>query len=114
MSEHGTWLQSEKFAYPRGGQTRKGKAIFPDGKLRTVHAGIPDTFFSIPAHGRLNGRYVAGFLMIDDRSVECPVCHGHWYEPERCENCYFGLVDSPTRGAWIFHIYKRYAEVLAA
>lgn len=61
-----TNLQAENFAYPSGGQTRKGRAIFPDGKVRRVFAGIPDTFFTIPAHGRLSGRYVAGFLTVRD------------------------------------------------
>jgi hypothetical protein len=57
-----TDLQPEEYAYPHGGQTRKGRAFYPDGIIRRVWAGIPDTFFSIPAHGRLSGRYVRGFL----------------------------------------------------
>lgn len=61
--ENGTWLQAEEFAYPNGGQTRKGMAMYPDGKVRTVYGGIPDTYFSIPAHGRIRGKYVAGALM---------------------------------------------------
>ncbi len=62
----GTWLSPEEHVYPHGRQTRKGAAIFPDGKIRTVYAGIPDTFFSIPAHARINGWYVSGFLTIND------------------------------------------------
>lgn len=58
----GTWLQGESFAYPNGGQSRRGQAIYPDGTLRMVYAGIPDTYFSIPAHGRIAGHYVAGYL----------------------------------------------------
>lgn len=61
-----TWLQAEEFAYPNGGQTRKGAAVFPDGKVRRVWAGIPDTFFSIPAHARIGRHYVAGFLTSND------------------------------------------------
>ncbi len=61
-----TWLQAEKFAYPNGGQTRKVKARFADGKVRTVYAGIPDTYVSIPAHARIGKRYVAGWLAHDD------------------------------------------------
>lgn len=57
-----TYLQAEEFAYPHGGQTRKGRAFYPDGMIRRVYAGIPDTYFSIPAHGRIRGRYVRGFL----------------------------------------------------
>ena len=57
-----TWLQNEEYAYPNGGQTRKGMAIFPDGKTRRVWAGIPDTFFTVPAHCRVKGKYVGGFI----------------------------------------------------
>lgn len=61
FSRH-TWLAPEIVAYSHGGQTRKGRAFFPDGKIRRVWAGIADTYFSIPCHGRLKGRYVKGFL----------------------------------------------------
>ena len=61
-----TFLQTEEYAYPHGNETRKGKAIYPDGKIRTVRAGIPDTYFSIPAHGRFRGHYVTGWLHCDD------------------------------------------------
>ena len=81
---HGTYLATESDAYPHGGQTRACRAIYPDGKVRRCWAGIPDTFFSIPAHGRIRGRYVAGWVTIDD-----------------------GL-DSPTRGALIFHLGAKY------
>jgi hypothetical protein len=33
--------------------------------VRRVWAGIPDTFFSVPAHGDYKG-YIAGFLTIND------------------------------------------------
>lgn len=59
-----TWIAPEEHAYPTGGQTRKGAALYPDGKVRRVWGGIPDTFYSIPAHGRIGGRYVAGFLTV--------------------------------------------------
>lgn len=65
----GTWLAQESDAYPHGGQTRKGIARFPSGALRRVWAGIPDTFFTIPAHARIGGRYVAGYLHFDDDGV---------------------------------------------
>lgn len=66
FQEHrsGTWLQGEAAAYPNGGQTRKGVAMWPDGKLRRVWAGIPDTFSTIPAHGQAHGRYFSGHLML--------------------------------------------------
>jgi hypothetical protein len=57
-----TYLQAEEYAYPLGAQRRRGRAFYPDGRLRRVWAGIADTYFTIPAHGRIAGRYVHGFL----------------------------------------------------
>lgn len=57
----GTWLEPESIAYDRG-QVRRGRAIMPDGTLRAVYAGLADTYFSIPAHARIAGRYAAGYL----------------------------------------------------
>ena len=65
----GTWLQSEEAAYPHGRMTRRGYARWPDGKLRRVWAGLPDTFYTIPAHGRVRGKYVKGFLTVDVHGV---------------------------------------------
>lgn len=65
----GTWLQSEEAAYPNGGMKRRGLAKWPDGKLRRVWAGIPDTFYSIPAYGYLRGKRVKGFLTVDDGAL---------------------------------------------
>ncbi len=63
-----TWLQSEEHAYTYGGaQVRRGRAIYPDGKVRAVRAGIPDTFFTVPAHGRIAGRYVSGYLTHNEK-----------------------------------------------
>lgn len=62
----GTWIESEEASYPGGGMHRRGVALFSDGKSRRVRAGIPDTFFSIPAHARINGRYTSGFLTCDE------------------------------------------------
>lgn len=61
-----TYIQPEEYAYPNGGMTRKGLAIWPDGKIRQVWAGIPDTYFSIPAHGKLKGEYVSGILTMEN------------------------------------------------
>lgn len=100
--EHGTWLESEEAAYPHGGQTRKGQALYPDGVRRRVHVGIADTHFSMPAHGRIGRRYVAGWVGIDDKLLDCPECGGdNWSD---CDKCSFGLVDSPTRGALVFRV----------
>lgn len=68
--ERGTYLAPEEYAYPNGGQTRPCRALYPDGKVRRVWAGIPDTYFSIPAHGRIAGRYVAGWLSVEDLAPE--------------------------------------------
>lgn len=64
-----TFLEREETAYVgfNGRQVRKGRAIFPDGKIRSVRAGIPDTFFTIPAHGRIGGKYVGGYLYVGDQ-----------------------------------------------
>lgn len=64
-----TWLEPEEAAYPRGGMTRCGRAKWPDGKFRRVWAGLPDTFYTIPAYGRVRGRRVKGFLTVDDDGV---------------------------------------------
>ncbi len=63
---NGTYLAPEEMAYPNGGQTRPCRAQYPDGKVRRAWAGIPDTWFSIPAHGRIGGRYVSGYLTVAD------------------------------------------------
>jgi hypothetical protein len=36
--------------------------VFADGVLRIVTLGVADTFFSIPAHARIRGHYVSGFV----------------------------------------------------
>lgn len=61
-----TFLAPEEHAYPKGGQTRKGLARFPDGRVRRVWGGIPDTFFTIPAHGWMKGKSVTGYLTCDE------------------------------------------------
>lgn len=47
-----TWIDPEELAYPAGSlrqSRRKGKVRFPDGKLRIVTLGVPDTYSTIPA-----------------------------------------------------------------
>jgi hypothetical protein len=72
-----TWLDPEERAYPNGAMRRRGRAIvrpnryapdipLPYGTFRAVRAGIPDTFFSIPAIVRYRGKTVRGFLTCDD------------------------------------------------
>ncbi len=60
----GTWLEGEEFAYPKGGFTRRAYAECEDGTMRLVKCSIPDTFFSIPARAKINGKMVKGFLSI--------------------------------------------------
>jgi len=61
-----TWLEGESFAYtPNGSQMRRCMAICPDGKIRVVLCGIPDTYFSIPAHCTIKGKYTTGYVSSD-------------------------------------------------
>ena len=90
-----TWLDSEEKAYPRGGFTRKGKAILvrnpwnpielPYGELVSVRASIPDTYFSIPAKIKVLGRTLIGYLRINQEEYE-------WLpegiQPEACLECH--------------------------
>jgi hypothetical protein len=62
-----TWLEPEELTYPAGGMTRRARALCPDGALRVVVCGLPDTAFSIPARARINGRSVRGFVSSDER-----------------------------------------------
>lgn len=66
----GTWLEVEEAAYPHGRMSRRGLAVWPDGKTRTVFGGIPDSFFSIPAWGKIKGRYVRGFLTVEGNDTQ--------------------------------------------
>lgn len=64
-----TWIDPEEYAYPAGSlrQSRRYCAArCPDGKIRRVKVGAPDTFFSIPATARVSGRTVAGFVSVSD------------------------------------------------
>lgn len=55
---NGTWIDAEELAYnvPLKKSPRRGLARFPDGKLRMVRLGVPDTFFTIPARAS-DGRH---------------------------------------------------------
>lgn len=72
---NGTWLEGEEFAYPHGGFTRRCYAVFPDGQKRVVKCSIPDTYFSIPANGRMNGRRVKGYVTSSENGFEFRI-HG--------------------------------------
>ncbi len=75
MSESLTYIDDEMLAYNtyHGGHSRsnrRGRVRFPDGKLRTVTLGIPDTYFSIPVHATVKGHYVSGWVSFDDDTNE--------------------------------------------
>lgn len=73
-----TYLEREEAAYTAKGSQRRrfvaylsvyilGHGTTPGryantGYLVSGRCGIPDTYFSIPAHARIKGRYVAGYL----------------------------------------------------
>jgi len=64
-----TRIDPEEFAYPAGSirqSRRKGLAIFPDGKIRTVTLGIPDTYWTIPARAKARGKTLSGFVSFKD------------------------------------------------
>lgn len=70
-----TYIDDEAKAYntPNGGHSRsnrKGIVRFADGKLRTVRLGVPDTFFTIPAHATVNGKYASGFVSVNTETEE--------------------------------------------
>lgn len=64
-----TWVDPEEYAYPAGSlrqSRRRGRVLFPDGKIRAVKLGVADTFFTIPARASWNGRTVSGFVSSDE------------------------------------------------
>jgi hypothetical protein len=65
----GTWLEAESFAYPNGGFTRRAYASFPDGSKKVVKVSVPDTFFSIPARAKINGKTVKGYVSTNENTL---------------------------------------------
>lgn len=66
----GTWIESEEHAYPHGRMTRRGVAVHEHtGKKVRFVAGIPDTYFSIPAR-TLGSGAEKGFLTIQNQDDE--------------------------------------------
>ena len=71
-SREGTWLDPEELAYPSGSlrQSRRHfMAKCPDGKSRGGVCGIPDTYFSIPARMKVNGKTISGYVSSDDGAL---------------------------------------------
>lgn len=80
-----TWLEPESLCYPSGGMLRRARARCGDGKMRVVRCGIPDTFFSIPAAGKIRGEYVRGFVSVDTDADEFEfTATGPAYEEKPC------------------------------
>ena len=73
---HGTWLESESFAYPAEGFTRRAYVelrqnpnnpiVLPYGRRYVVRVSIPDTYFSIPARLRISGKTIRGFVSVQN------------------------------------------------
>lgn len=73
-----SWIESEEYAYTaRGKQTRKAHVLFPDGKMRVAFCGIPDTYFSIPAHARIKRKYIKGYITSGENAFEFRVMDSH-------------------------------------
>lgn len=65
-----TYIESEQLAYntytgAHSRSNRHGMVRYPDGRILSVTLGVPDTFYTVPAHGRLHGKYVSGFVSVD-------------------------------------------------
>lgn len=66
------FLAPEELAYdlPLSDSRRQFVARCPDGVMRSGYCGVADTFFTIPARMRANGRQIAGFLTYDHDVLE--------------------------------------------
>ena len=62
---HDTWIDPEERCYPHGGFHRRARCLWRGGH-RLVRAGLPDTFFTIPARLRHRGQTVRGFLSVGE------------------------------------------------
>ena len=76
-----TYIDPEEKAYntysgAHSRSNRRGRVRFPDGVVRSVTLGIPDTYFTIPAHGRVKGRYVAGYVTSDEEGFHFNIRQG--------------------------------------
>jgi hypothetical protein len=68
LMEQGTWLEAESMCYPSGALSagRRARALCEDGVARVFRVGIPDTYFTIPAAGKVKGRSVTGYVSVDE------------------------------------------------
>lgn len=70
-----TYIEDEELAYntysgAHSRSYRRGRVRYPDGRILSVTLGVPDTYFTIPAHGRLHGKYVSGYVSVDTDTEE--------------------------------------------
>ena len=71
-----TWLEPEELTYPSGGFHRRARAYCPGERaFRIVKCSIPDTYFTIPARARIQGKTVKGYVMDNEGVLE--------FHPER-------------------------------
>lgn len=66
----GTWIEGEEFAYPKNTFTRRGFVDCEDGQRRLVKCKVADTFFSIPARCKIDGKTVKGYIKCDEQGAE--------------------------------------------
>ena len=66
LLDNETWLEPESHCYPYGGMQRRFRGVCPDGVIRIGRASIPDTFFTIPAKVKVIGKWVTGWVAIED------------------------------------------------
>lgn len=77
----GTFIAAEEYSYPNGAMVRPCAAVCPDGKVRRCYAGIPDTYFTIPAYTRIGGKRVKGYLSMDTSTDDAFVT----FTPDRAQ-----------------------------
>jgi hypothetical protein len=63
-----TWIEPEEWCYLHGGMTRRARVRFPNGRLRVVRCGIPDTWFSIPVRKSDGDGYIT--INTDNNELE--------------------------------------------
>jgi hypothetical protein len=77
---------------PRSSDRRYPIAL-PYGELRAVRARVPDTYFTMPARLRYQGRTIRGFLTID--TTDGPAAGAYLFTPSAnpaaCRACAPGL-----------------------
>lgn len=95
-----TWIDPEEYAYPNGGFTRRARVelranmhnpvALPYGELRTVRASIPDTYFTIPARLRYQGKTIRGFVSSPSDGIEGRLYFTPEPDPDQCRHCQAG------------------------